>query len=43
MGPAFIVRSHNNRECGWGEIQGRIDGLLASYGGDFAETAGAVE
>jgi len=37
MGPAFIVRSHNNRECGWSEIQGRIDGLLASYGGDIAE------
>lgn len=43
MGPAFIVRSHNNRECGWDEIQGRIDGLLASYGGDIDKTAAAAE
>jgi 4-hydroxyphenylacetate 3-monooxygenase len=43
MGPAFIVRSHNNRECGWGKIQSRIDGLLASYGEDVAQTAAAAE
>jgi 4-hydroxyphenylacetate 3-monooxygenase len=43
MGPAFIVRSHNNRECGWDKIQSQIDGLLESYGGDLVETAAAAE
>jgi 4-hydroxyphenylacetate 3-monooxygenase len=32
MGPAFVVRSHNTRECSWQEIEGYVDGLLASYG-----------
>ena len=32
MGPAFVVRSHNSRECDWQEIDGYIDALLASYG-----------
>jgi 4-hydroxyphenylacetate 3-monooxygenase len=41
MGPAFIVRGHNNRECSWGKIQGRIDGLLASYGDDVAPAVAA--
>src|SRR5882757_902574 len=41
MGPAFIARGHNNRECGWDDIQDRIDALLGSYGREF-ETAGAV-
>jgi len=31
MGPAFIVRAHNSRECGWGEVDGYLDGLLGSY------------
>jgi 4-hydroxyphenylacetate 3-monooxygenase len=43
MGPAFIVRSHNNRECNWGKIQSRIDGLLESYGDDVAQTSVAAE
>jgi 4-hydroxyphenylacetate 3-monooxygenase len=41
MGPAFIVRGHNNRECAWDGIQGRIDALLGSYGREF-EAPGAV-
>jgi 4-hydroxyphenylacetate 3-monooxygenase len=31
MGPAFVVRSHNSRECRWGEIESYVDQLLASY------------
>jgi 4-hydroxyphenylacetate 3-monooxygenase len=32
MGPAFVVRSHNSRECDWREIDEYVDALLASYG-----------
>jgi 4-hydroxyphenylacetate 3-monooxygenase len=32
MGPAFVVRSHNSRECDWQEIDSYVDTLLASYG-----------
>ena len=32
MGPAFVVRSHNSRECDWQEIDKYVDALLASYG-----------
>ena len=32
MGPAFVVRSHNSRECRWQEIESYVDQLLASYG-----------
>ena len=32
MGPAFVVRSHNSRECDWREIDSYVDALLASYG-----------
>ncbi len=42
MGPAFIVRGHNNRECEWQEIQARIDGLLDSYGSDLTGTGAAA-
>ena len=31
MGPAFVVRSHNSRECRWDEIESYVDQLLASY------------
>lgn len=41
MGPAFIVRGHNSRECDWGRIQEQIDGLLDSYGKGIAEPAAA--
>lgn len=43
MGPAFIVRNHNNRECEWDVIQSRIDGLLDSYGADLPQAAAAAE
>jgi 4-hydroxyphenylacetate 3-monooxygenase len=42
MGPAFIVRGHNNRECGWDDIQARIDGLLESYGDDRTRSDAAA-
>ena len=32
MGPAFVVRGHNNRECPWDEIVGYVDEMLDSYG-----------
>ena len=32
MGPAFVVRSHNSRECDWQEIDSYVDALLTSYG-----------
>ena len=32
MGPAFVVRGHNDRECPWDEVLGYVDRLLASYG-----------
>ena len=32
MGPAFVVRGHNNRECAWDEILEYVDDLLGSYG-----------
>jgi 4-hydroxyphenylacetate 3-monooxygenase len=31
MGPAFVVRIHNSRECPWDALDGLLDGLLASY------------
>ena len=31
MGPAFVVRGHNNRECPWNDILDYVDGLLESY------------
>ena len=31
MGPAFVVRSHNSRECAWEEVESYVDQLLASY------------
>lgn len=31
MGPAFVVRGHNNRECLWNDILDYVDGLLGSY------------
>ena len=31
MGPAFVVRIHNARECPWGEFDNTLDGLLGSY------------
>lgn len=31
MGPAFVVRGHNNRECAWDEILDYVDELLGSY------------
>ena len=31
MGPAFVVRIHNGRECPWGEFDATLDGLLGSY------------
>jgi 4-hydroxyphenylacetate 3-monooxygenase len=32
MGPAFVVRIHNNRECPWEKFDLMLDGLLSSYG-----------
>ncbi len=32
MGPAFVVRGHDNRECSWDEILEYVDDLLESYG-----------
>ncbi|MCP4327909.1 MAG: hypothetical protein GY791_05660 [Alphaproteobacteria bacterium] len=31
MGPAFVVRGHNNRECAWQEVLDYVDELLGSY------------
>ena len=31
-GPAYVVRSHNNRECDWGSVLDYVDELLQSYG-----------
>jgi len=31
MGPAFVVRSHNSRECDWRDIETYVDELLSSY------------
>jgi 4-hydroxyphenylacetate 3-monooxygenase len=28
MGPAFVVRGHNSRECPWGEIEAHVGSLL---------------
>ena len=32
MGPAFVVRGHNSRECSSDEIPEYVDDLLESYG-----------
>ena len=32
MGPAYVVRSHNHRECDWGSVLEYVDELLQSYG-----------
>ena len=32
MGPAYVVRSHNHRECDWGSVLDYVDELLQSYG-----------
>ncbi len=31
MGPAFVVRIHNARECPWSQFDATLDGLLGSY------------
>lgn len=31
MGPAFVVRIHNSRECPWDRFDATLDGLLDSY------------
>ena len=31
MGPAFVVRIHNARECPWSQFDATLDGLLDSY------------
>jgi 4-hydroxyphenylacetate 3-monooxygenase len=32
MGPAFVVRAHNSRECPWPQIESYVTELLHSYG-----------
>ncbi|MDH3688273.1 MAG: hypothetical protein OEU36_02155 [Gammaproteobacteria bacterium] len=31
MGPGYVVRGHNSRECPWSEVDDYLDGLLGSY------------
>jgi hypothetical protein len=32
MGPAYIVRAHNLRECPWPEVEAYTSAVLDSYG-----------
>ncbi len=43
MGPAFVVRLHNARECPWGDFDGMLDGLLGSYGAAMRPEREAAE